>query len=71
MQRRGSVAPYTREEVALLVETLARNAGNISKAASELGISRQKAYRMLEVADVDRAAVGEGTAPPDALPRNR
>jgi len=51
---RTAAAPYRREEVELLVETLARNAGNITKAASELGISRQKAYRMLEAVQSDR-----------------
>jgi DNA-binding NtrC family response regulator len=33
-----------------LLGALAHHGGNVTKAASELGISRQKAYRMLEVA---------------------
>lgn len=53
---RRSTAPYKEEEVAILMESLARHAGNVTKAASELGISRQRAYRMLE------AAEGAGTA---------
>jgi DNA-binding NtrC family response regulator len=52
---RVTTAPYRPEELALLIETLARHGGNITRAASELGITRQKAYRMLE------AAQGEST----------
>jgi DNA-binding NtrC family response regulator len=56
---RTAAAPYKREEVALLIETLSRHAGNITRAASELGISRQKAYRMLEAAE-NEGATGAG-----------
>nr|UXE46081.1 anaerobic nitric oxide reductase transcription regulator NorR [uncultured bacterium] len=53
---RRSTAPYKEEEVANLIECLARHAGNVTKAASELGISRQRAYRMLEAAEGTAAA---------------
>jgi transcriptional regulator of acetoin/glycerol metabolism len=46
--RRASSERYGAEEVEALLAALGRNAGNVSKAASELGISRQKAYRILE-----------------------
>lgn len=60
---RVSAGAYTTAEVALLIETLARHAGNITRAASELGISRQKAYRMLEATQADGTA---GAAEPKA-----
>ena len=51
-----STAPYKEEDLANLIECLARHAGNVTKAASELGISRQRAYRMLEAAEGTPAA---------------
>jgi DNA-binding NtrC family response regulator len=51
-----STAPYKGEDLANLIECLARHAGNVTKAASELGISRQRAYRMLEAAEGTAAA---------------
>ena len=38
---------YSAEEIAALRAALAKNGNNLSKAASELGITRGKAYRML------------------------
>jgi transcriptional regulator with PAS, ATPase and Fis domain len=46
--RRATNERYGPDEVDGLLAALGRNAGNVSKAASELGISRQKAYRILE-----------------------
>lgn len=52
--RRASSERYGTEEVEALLAALGRNAGNVSKAASELGISRQKAYRILESVGPER-----------------
>lgn len=45
--RRPSNAPYDPVEVERLREALERHRGNVSRAVAELGISRQRAYRML------------------------
>jgi DNA-binding NtrC family response regulator len=45
--RRDPRAP-SREEIASLLEALERHGGVLSRAAEELGITRQKAYRLLE-----------------------
>ncbi|HEV8547765.1 MAG TPA: sigma 54-interacting transcriptional regulator [Polyangiaceae bacterium] len=45
--RRPSSTPYDPAEVQRLREALERHAGNVSRAVAELGISRQRAYRML------------------------
>ena len=54
---RGALVPgrekketYDPAQLESLLAALARHAGNVSKAASEVGINRQKAYRMLESA---------------------
>jgi transcriptional regulator with AAA-type ATPase domain len=39
---------YEPEKVESLLQALSRRAGNVTKAAADLGITRQKAYRMLE-----------------------
>ncbi|MBW2527462.1 MAG: sigma 54-interacting transcriptional regulator [Deltaproteobacteria bacterium] len=42
------------EQLAQLLEALRRQRGNVSKAAAEVGLSRQRAYRLMEAAgDVD------------------
>ncbi|HET9931074.1 MAG TPA: sigma 54-interacting transcriptional regulator [Polyangiaceae bacterium] len=41
-------SPYSEEDVVRLKEALTRAGGNVSRAAAELGISRARAYRMLE-----------------------
>jgi transcriptional regulator of acetoin/glycerol metabolism len=46
--RRSATERYDSEELDALVSALKLHAGNVSKAAAVLGISRQKAYRMLE-----------------------
>jgi len=45
--RRPSKAPYDPVEVERLRDALERHGGNVSRAVAELGISRQRAYRML------------------------
>jgi DNA-binding NtrC family response regulator len=47
--RRPSSAPYDDVELERLRAALARHAGNVSRAVAELGITRQRAYRMLEL----------------------
>jgi DNA-binding NtrC family response regulator len=44
----GDRRAYSTDEVAALKAVLARNGNNVSHAASELGITRGKAYRMLK-----------------------
>jgi len=44
---RRSVPAYGADELAALEAALARHGGNLTHAASELGITRPKAYRML------------------------
>jgi transcriptional regulator with PAS, ATPase and Fis domain len=45
---RRSAAPYSTAELEALRAALERHGGNLTKAAAELGITRPKAYRMLE-----------------------
>jgi two-component system, response regulator FlrC len=45
---RRSVPPYKPEEFSALEAALARQKGNLTKAAAELGMTRPKAYRMLK-----------------------
>ena len=45
---RRSTPSYPPDEIALLKEAIERHHGNLTKAASELRITRAKAYRMLE-----------------------
>lgn len=40
--------PYSEPELAALRAALERHGGNLTRAAGELGISRQRAYRMLQ-----------------------
>jgi transcriptional regulator of acetoin/glycerol metabolism len=44
---------YPREQVAALKQAIKRHGGNLTKAASELGITRPKAYRILGMARDD------------------
>jgi DNA-binding NtrC family response regulator len=44
---RRSLTPYPTDQLAALREALERHQGNLTKAANELGITRSKAYRML------------------------
>ena len=46
--RRPARAPYDEGELELLKNALERHGGNITRAVAELGITRQKAYRMLQ-----------------------
>jgi DNA-binding NtrC family response regulator len=55
-RRRREAAVYAPEEVEAVLGAMTRHSGNITRAAAELNISRQKAYRMLEYA---RASKGE------------
>lgn len=50
--------PYSADEVAALLAALARHQGNVTKAAAELGLTRQKAYRMLQSAQKSRSGGG-------------
>lgn len=54
--RRRPTEVYRSEDVASLIAAVGRHAGNLTKAAAELGVSRTKAYRML------RSAKKAGTA---------
>jgi DNA-binding NtrC family response regulator len=45
--RRPSGSAYDEEELEQLRAALERHAGNVSRAVAELGITRQRAYRML------------------------
>jgi transcriptional regulator with AAA-type ATPase domain len=47
-RERRSAAPYSPAELEALHAALERHGGNLTKAAAELGITRPKAYRMLE-----------------------
>jgi DNA-binding NtrC family response regulator len=47
--RRYAWLQRNRRNLAALIEALARNSGNISRAAKEVGVSRQQAHRLLEV----------------------
>jgi DNA-binding NtrC family response regulator len=47
--RRRSL-PYQDGEITRLLEAIERHGGNLSRAASELGITRPKAYRLLSAA---------------------
>jgi transcriptional regulator with AAA-type ATPase domain len=47
-------APYPVAEIQALLGAIERHAGNLTKAASELGIERTKAYRMLHAAKSKR-----------------
>jgi transcriptional regulator with AAA-type ATPase domain len=60
-ERRGSEAP----DFAELLEALRASAGNVARAAQSLGISRQRAYRLMQGrADLDLDALREpGTGP--------
>jgi DNA-binding NtrC family response regulator len=49
----ASESPYDTKDVQQLLQCLARCRGNLTRAAAEIGVTRQKAYRML------RAARGE------------
>jgi DNA-binding NtrC family response regulator len=48
--RKSSDQFYPEQELRQLVATLAECNGNLTKAAASLGLSRQRAYRMLEAA---------------------
>lgn len=47
--RPGQRETYSGEELQKLVRTLSNCKGNVTKAAADLGITRQKAQRMLAV----------------------
>ncbi len=47
-RERRSAPPYSMAEIEALQTALERHRGNLTKAAAELGITRPKAYRMLE-----------------------
>jgi two-component system response regulator FlrC len=51
-------APGTRDEALSLAVALKRSGGNVAKAAALLGISRQRAYRLIETSrDLDLASL--------------
>jgi transcriptional regulator with AAA-type ATPase domain len=54
---RRSGPPYEQEDVEALLAALERNGGNVSRAVLELGISRAKAYRVLQMLE-DRKTPG-------------
>jgi DNA-binding NtrC family response regulator len=48
--RRSRNAPYDAQQVDALLSALARSEGNVTRAASYLGLTRQKAYRIIRAA---------------------
>jgi DNA-binding NtrC family response regulator len=50
---RRALTSYPRDQLAALRRALERHSGNLTKAASELDITRSKAYRMLKMAEDD------------------
>jgi DNA-binding NtrC family response regulator len=49
----GGKSPYGTEDVQQLLQSLTRCGGNLTRAAAEIGVTRQKAYRMLRAARGD------------------
>lgn len=49
-----------RTELEALVDALRRYRGNVARAAKDIGVSRQRAYRLLEAGDVDLSALRQG-----------
>ncbi|HEY3493790.1 MAG TPA: sigma 54-interacting transcriptional regulator [Polyangiaceae bacterium] len=50
-------------ELPALITALRASGGNVARASALLGISRQRAYRLMEAAGVDLRAVREGEGP--------
>jgi DNA-binding NtrC family response regulator len=48
--RKSVEAAYAKDDLLALVDALAAHSGNLTRAAAALGVSRPRAYRMLEVA---------------------
>lgn len=53
--------PYSEPELRALLDALTRCGGNVTKAAAVLGLSRPKAYRMLDAATRARIAGAPGS----------
>jgi DNA-binding NtrC family response regulator len=49
----GSTGGPPRGELELLREAIDRSGGNLTRAASSIGVSRMRAYRLLKAAGVD------------------